>query len=109
VVGHVSAYHGLADPATMPLIAAALGVFALVMLPITNGYSRHVEHQADVYALAVTGKRDAFISAMTRLANQNLAELQPARFVEFFLYDHPAMGRRITFAREYAHIPPAGE
>lgn len=99
VLGHVSAYHGLADPATMPLIAAALSVFALVILPITNGYSRHVEHQADVYALNVTGKREAFISAMTRLANQNLAQLQPARIVEFVLYDHPSTGRRIAFAR----------
>lgn len=109
VVSHVSAYHGLADSATLPLIAAALGVFGLVTLPITNGYSRYVEHQADVYALNVTGKREAFISAMTRLANQNLAELQPAPLVEFFLYDHPATGRRITFAREYARISPAGE
>ena len=99
VVSHVSAYHGLADPATLPLIAAALGVFALVTLPITNGYSRHVEHQADVYALNVTSKREAFISAMTRLANQNLAELRPAPLVEFFLYDHPATGRRIAFAQ----------
>ena len=102
VIGHVSAYHGLADPATMPLIAAALGVFALVTMPITNGYSRHVEHQADVYALKVTGKRDAFISAMTRLANQNLAELQPARLVEVFLYNHPSTGSRIAFAREWS-------
>lgn len=101
VIAHVSAYHGLADPATMPLIAAALGVFALVTMPITNGYSRHVEHQADVYSLRVTGKRDAFISAMTRLANQNLAELQPARLVEIVLYNHPSVGRRIAFAQEW--------
>lgn len=102
VIGHVSAYRGLADPATMPLIAAALGVFALVTMPITNGYGRHVEHQADVYALTVTGKRDAFISAMTRLANQNLAELQPSRLKEFFLYDHPSLGRRIAFAKAWS-------
>lgn len=86
----------------MPLIAAALGVFAMVTLPITNGYSRHVEHQADVYALKVTSKRDAFISAMTRMANQNLAQLQPARLVEFFLYNHPSVGRRIAFARKWS-------
>lgn len=101
VIGRVSAYHGLADPATMPLIAAALGVFALVSMPITNGFSRHVEHQADVYALRVTGKCDAFVGAMTRLANQNLAELQPSRLKEFFLYSHPALGRRIAFAKEW--------
>ncbi len=38
-------YHGLADPATMPLIAATLGVFGLVTLPLTNGFSRWVEHR----------------------------------------------------------------
>ena len=101
VVGRVSAYHGLADPATMPLIAAALGIFALITMPVTNGYSRHVEHQADVYALRVTGKRDAFISAMVRLANQNLAELDPTRLIEFFLYSHPSVGSRIAFARNW--------
>ena len=102
VVGAVPGYRGLADAATLPLVAAALGLFGLVTLPITNGFSRHVEHQADVYALESTGKSAAFISAMTRLANQNLAELEPAWIVEFLLYNHPSIGRRLAFARAYA-------
>ncbi|HEX5159158.1 MAG TPA: M48 family metallopeptidase [Ktedonobacterales bacterium] len=102
VVGAVPAYHGLSDPATMPLVAAVLGVFGLVMLPLTNGFSRTVERQADGYALESTGKVDAFISAMTRLANQNLAELSPSPLVEFFLYNHPSIGARLAFARKYA-------
>ncbi|WIG61374.1 MAG: hypothetical protein OJF49_004122 [Ktedonobacterales bacterium] len=101
VVGRVPEYHGLADPATMPLVAAALGVFALVLLPLTNGFSRWVERQADVYALQSTGKAPAFISAMTRLANQNLAEVEPSPVIEFLLYNHPSIGRRLALAREW--------
>jgi STE24 endopeptidase len=105
VVGHVSAFHGLADPATMPLVAAALGAFGLVMLPLTNGFSRRVEHEADRYALETTRDAPRFISAMTRLANQNLSDADPAPWVEFLLYDHPAVGRRIGFARRFAAAP----
>lgn len=101
VVAHVPAYHGLADPATMPLVGAALGVFFLILLPLTNGYSRHVEHLADVYALETTRMPEAFISAMTRLANQNLAELEPNPLIEFLLYSHPATGRRLAYAQRY--------
>lgn len=106
VVGAFPAYHGLSDPATMPLVAAVLGIFGLVVLPLSNGFSRVVERQADGYALESTGKVDAFISAMTRLANQNLAELSPSPLVEFFLYNHPSIGNRLAFARSYAEKHP---
>ncbi|HEX8035416.1 MAG TPA: M48 family metalloprotease, partial [Ktedonobacterales bacterium] len=82
-------------------LGAALAVFALITLPLTNGFSRWVEHQADVYALESTRKPQAFTSAMTRLANQNLAELEPARIVEFLLYNHPSVGRRLATARRF--------
>jgi STE24 endopeptidase len=109
VVGSVTLYHGLADPATMPLVAAALGVFALILLPVTNSYSRHVEHQADVYGLEATRDPQAFISAMTRLANQNLAEVEPSPLVEFMLHNHPSVGRRLAYARANADRFRAGE
>jgi Zn-dependent protease with chaperone function len=108
VVAGVPGYHGLADVATMPLSAAALGVFALVVLPITNGFSRLIEHQADVYALETTRNAPAFIGAMTRLADRNLAELEPARIVEVLLYNHPALGRRLAYARRFLAEQGAG-
>ncbi len=95
-------YDGLADPATMPLIVATLGAFGLVTLPLANGFSRWVEHRADVYALETTGMTDAFISAMTRLADQNLAEAYPSPLIEFLLYNHPSIGRRLAFGHEWA-------
>jgi STE24 endopeptidase len=102
VVTNVPGYHGLSDPATMPLLAAVLGIFGLVILPLNNGFSRLVESQADGYALDLTGKVGAFKSAMTRLANQNLAELTPPAWAEFFLYDHPSTGRRLAYADRWA-------
>jgi STE24 endopeptidase len=99
VVGSRPGYHGLADAATMPLVAVALGVFQLVTMPLANGFSRLVERQADEYALQSTGNVSAFIGAMTRLADQNLAELQPPAWVEFLLYSHPSISRRIAFAQ----------
>lgn len=95
-------YAGLADPATLPLIVATLGVFGLVTLPLTNGFSRWVEHQADVYALETTGMSAAFVSAMTRLANQNLSEVDPSPVIEFLLYNHPSVGRRLAFGQRWA-------
>jgi STE24 endopeptidase len=107
IVARVPEFQGLADPATMPLLGAALGLFFLILLPLTNGYSRHVEHLADVYALETTRMPEAFISAMTRLANQNLAELEPNPIVEFLLYSHPAIGRRLAFAQRYMRAAPS--
>ncbi len=94
-------YPALTDVAAMPFIGLALWLFGLVTMPIANSFSRRVERQADQYALQATGKPDAFISAMTRLANQNLGELNPGPIIEFLLYDHPAIGKRLKHAERF--------
>jgi Zn-dependent protease with chaperone function len=91
----------LADVAAMPLLALALGAFELVTMPLNNGYSRWRESLADRYALETTRKPSAFASAMTRLANQNLSEADPERWVEVLLYSHPAISRRVAMAKEF--------
>ncbi len=98
-------YRSLTDPATLPALFALIALFGLVVLPITNGYSRHIEYQADEYALQSTLKVAAFKSAMTRLANQNLAEIEPAPLVEFFFHSHPSIGKRLKHADEFATRP----
>jgi STE24 endopeptidase len=70
-------------------------------MPLGNAYSRWRESAADDYALRTTGKPEAFHSAMTRLANQNLAELTPARWVELLLYDHPTISQRLARAERF--------
>lgn len=86
------------DPAALPLIALLLGAFALVTMPLTNAYSRWRERLADEYALNLTRNPEAFITAMSRLANQNLAEADPERWVVLLLSSHPPLRERISLA-----------
>ncbi len=93
---------GPADVASMPLLALVMGAYGLLTLPLGNAFSRWREHRADLYALHVTENGRAYASALTRLANQNLADADPEPWVEFFLYSHPALARRIALAEQYA-------
>ncbi|MBD3295970.1 MAG: M48 family metalloprotease, partial [Candidatus Omnitrophica bacterium] len=62
--------------------------------------SRHLETQADRFALHTAGSPGKFISCMDKLADMNLAERAPARWKKIFLYDHPPIDERIAMARE---------
>jgi STE24 endopeptidase len=89
-----------ADIAALPLFAIAVGLYGLITMPLGNAFSRSRERMADEYALKSTGKNEAFASAMTRLANQNLSEADPEPWVEFLLYSHPALNKRIAMAQK---------
>lgn len=93
---------GVADVAAFPVFLLAMGAYGLVTMPLGNAFSRWRERRADTYALKTTNKPDAFVSAMTRLANQNLAEVDPERWVEVLLYSHPTLKKRIEMAEAYA-------
>ena len=94
-------YAGVADIAALPLFGMVLGVFGLVTMPLGNAFSRWRERKADAYALEATNNANAFASAMTRLANQNLADVEPAGWVEFLLHSHPALSKRIAAAQAH--------
>jgi Zn-dependent protease with chaperone function len=95
------AYLALTDAATLPFFFLLTGVFSLIVMPIGNTYSRLIEYHADEYALQVTRNGAAFKSAMTRLANQNLAELEPSPIFEILFHDHPSIGKRLKHADEF--------
>jgi STE24 endopeptidase len=98
----VFGFQGVADVAALPWLALVLGVFGLVTMPLNNAYSRWRERLADRYALKTTQQPQAFASAMTRLANQNLSDADPERWVEVLLHSHPAISRRVAMAQEFA-------
>jgi STE24 endopeptidase len=91
---------GPGDPAGLPWLALVSLAIGLAQLPLTNGFSRWIERQADDFALATTGNAAAFVGAMERLAGLNLAERRPSRLKEIFLYSHPALDRRIARAAD---------
>jgi len=96
----------ISDIAALPLFGLFLGAFGLFTMPLSNGFSRWRERMADNVALKLTGNGPAYASALTRLSNQNLAEIDPAPWVEFLLYSHPALNKRISKAQSYQEILP---
>jgi STE24 endopeptidase len=96
-----TALTGVDDPAGLPFIGLLLGLLSLLTMPITNAFSRWRESMADDYALEATHKPMPFASAMTRIANQNLAEVDPERWVVLLLYSHPPLKSRIEKAQRF--------
>jgi len=91
-------FKSVSDIAALPMIALFLGIYGIVTMPIGNIFSRWRENLADEFALQITGKAKAYKSALTRLSNQNLAEVDPEPWVEFLLHSHPALSKRIRRA-----------
>jgi STE24 endopeptidase len=94
-------FSGPADIAALPLLGLIFGAYGLVTMPLTNAYMRWREHQADSFALQTTCNGTAFASAMTRLANQNLAQVDPPGWEEFLFHSHPALHKRIAMAQAF--------
>jgi STE24 endopeptidase len=97
-------FNGVADVAAFPALMLILGVYGLVTMPLENAVSRWRERKADDYALQATGKNEAFASAFTRLANQNLGEVDPEKWVVFLFYSHPPLGERIAKAQNWRSV-----
>jgi STE24 endopeptidase len=91
----------ISDVAAFPLLAICLFLFGLIVMPLNNAFSRRCEWKADAAALQLTRNRDAFIRAMRKLADQNLADLSPHPLIEFLLHDHPSLARRIAWAERW--------
>jgi STE24 endopeptidase len=94
-------FSSISDVAAMPLFGLVMGLYGLIIMPLGNAFSRQRERRADEYALKMTGNGAAYASALTRLANQNLADADPEPWVEILLYSHPALNRRIAMAENY--------
>ncbi len=89
---------GPADPGGLPLLGLILLGVGLLALPALNGWSRHVEWQADAFALRTASMPGALARALDRLADLNLAERRPHALRELLFHSHPAIAKRIEHA-----------
>ena len=94
---------GISDPAGLPALLLIGGVWTFLLLPVLNGISRAQERAADRYALKTTRNVDAFVTAMKRLSQQNLAEEYPSKLVRWLFYSHPPIRERIDAAKAFSH------
>jgi STE24 endopeptidase len=91
-------FEELSDFANLPLLALVSVVLSFLLMPALNAFSRFNERQADRYAFESIPSVGPFISSMNKLAEQNLAERTPSRWVEWFFHSHPAISRRLAAA-----------
>ncbi|MGD0932674.1 MAG: M48 family metallopeptidase [Candidatus Korobacteraceae bacterium] len=96
----------LYDFANLPLIVLVATVLGFVLMPALNAISRHHERQADRYAWENTPAIAPFISSMQKLADQNLAEREPNKFIELLFHSHPSIGKRVAAAEAWASKQP---
>jgi STE24 endopeptidase len=97
---------GINDLAALPVLMLALSLLTLVSEPIGNAFSRHLEHQADIYGLEVThglfpNNGEVAASSFQKLGEKSYDYPAPNRVLVFWSYDHPSIPDRIRFCLHY--------
>lgn len=90
--------------ASIPLLALTLGLLYACSVPLVNTVSRRAEGQCDQYELDLVEKPDDYISAMTKLCDQNLRYAYPSHLIESLFYDHPSGKNRVDRASAYKRL-----
>jgi STE24 endopeptidase len=85
-------------PATLPVLALAAVLISGPIGLVGNQLSRAIERRADQFALELAGAPEAFVSFERTIALQNLADLEPPRWVSRLLATHPPTAERIGAA-----------
>jgi STE24 endopeptidase len=90
---------GAGDARNVADVLLVLSVLELLALPAAAALSRRWERAADRFALSLTRDRDALEAAFRRLAETNVADLDPPVLVRTLLATHPPLPERIVAAR----------
>jgi STE24 endopeptidase len=94
------------DLAALPVLMLALSLLMLVGEPISNAFSRHLEHQADIYGLEVThglfpNNSEVAASSFQKLGEKSYDYPTPNPLLVFWSYSHPTISERIRFCLRY--------
>jgi len=96
----------IAAVAEWELMARAATVLAVLVAaraflhPALNAYSRRQELQADRKALQITGDRNAFVAAYSKLAARRGARNEPPRLAHLLFSGSPTLAQRLAVAKE---------
>ena len=104
--GGRSGIRGVEDWASLPVLWLIFTALSFLGAPLFNAYSRHLEHDADIYGLEVI---HGLVADSPRVAGEafqvlgeaDLSDPDPSRFIKVWLYSHPPMGERVVFAQQY--------
>ena len=96
----------LSDWAALVMLILIFSIMSTISAPIGNGFSRQLEHNADVYGLEVThginaNSQEAAAHAFQVLGELSLSYPYPSKAVVFWYADHPPISDRVKFAHSY--------
>ncbi|HKV91590.1 MAG TPA: M48 family metallopeptidase, partial [Candidatus Angelobacter sp.] len=96
----------LSDWAALVMLLLIFTIMNIVSEPIGNGFSRQLEHNADVYGLEVThginaNPQEAAAHAFQILGELSLSYPYPSKLAVFWYADHPPIPDRVRFAHNY--------
>jgi Zn-dependent protease with chaperone function len=89
------------DPAALPWLLIGVSIVGFLLSPVTNGFSRYIEHQGDIFGLELTHLNEPTASAFVKFAEDSKVDPSPSKFIEFWRYSHPSLARRIEFVLRY--------
>lgn len=88
----------------LPIILLLMsGISGFLFTPINQAISRYFERKADLYALSTISNPKDFMTAMAGLADRNLSNAYPQRWIKIFYYSHPPVGERLEMAENFLH------
>ena len=96
----------LASRAGFVVLLFAISVAGFILEPVNNTFSRHFEHQADIYGQEaihgiVADPQKTAVSSFNHLGEAWLEDPNPSPFIEFWEFNHPSVQTRAEFARQY--------
>ena len=96
----------LGDWASLPLLILIVSVLSFIGQPIGSGFSRHLEHQADIYGLEVSHglvpeSSMTAANAFQKLGEKGYSYPYPSPALVFWVYDHPPISDRLLFSLHY--------
>jgi STE24 endopeptidase len=94
------------DYASLPALILVASIFAFLISPITSGFSRHLEHEADRYGVEVlhgivANPQQVAAQSFQALGENSLSYPHVNRLVVFWTYSHPDIPDRIQFVLGY--------
>ena len=91
----------VSDIASLPLILLFMSAGSLAVEPLVLAFSRHLEREADRFALEITRDNYAAATAEVKLQRENLGVPRPGPFYTLWRSSHPSVAERIEFANSY--------
>jgi STE24 endopeptidase len=96
----------LSTRAGFVVLIFAITIAGFILEPAANTFSRHFEHEADVYGQEaihglVPDPQKTAVAGFQALGEAWLEDPNPSPIIEFWEYNHPSVKTRANFAANY--------